>query len=74
MVPGLIRYSDVRSVLAAATCEGALERRTPGSLMPQSPHFGAVPFFLMWRYRRWPPGVRITRTLFERVLYLVIAL
>lgn len=39
--------------------------------MPQSPHLGAVPFFLMWRYRRLPPGVLITRTLLDRVLYLI---
>lgn len=24
-----------------------MDKRTPGSLMPQSPHFGAVPRFLM---------------------------
>ena len=43
---------------------------TPGSLMPQSPHLGAVPFFLMWRYRSSPPGVLTIRTLLDRVLYL----
>lgn len=43
---------------------------TPGSLMPQSPHLGAVPCFLMWRYRSSPPGVLTTRTLLDRVLYL----
>lgn len=41
---------------------------TPGSLTPQSPHFGAVPRFLMCRSRSLPPGVLITRTLFEVVL------
>lgn len=43
---------------------------TPGSFNPQSPHFGALPFFLMWRYRSLPPGVLMTRTLFDLVLYL----
>lgn len=43
---------------------------TPGSLTPQSPHFGAVPRFLMCSNRSFPPGVLITRTLFEVVLYL----
>ena len=38
--------------------------------MPQSPHLGGLPFFLMCRYRSFPPGVLITRTLFDRVLYL----
>ena len=38
--------------------------------MPQSPHFGAVPRFLMWRTRRSPPGVLITRVRLEVVLYL----
>lgn len=41
--------------------------------MPQSPHLGAVPFFLMCRYLSSPPGVLITRTLLETVLYLVVA-
>ena len=41
---------------------------TPGSLIPQSPHFGAVPAFLMCRYRSFPPGVLMTRTLFDFVL------
>ena len=45
-------------------------KRTPDNFEPQSPHLGTVPFFLMWRYRSWPPGVLTTRTLFERVLYL----
>lgn len=40
--------------------------------MPQSPHLGAVPFFLMWRYRSLPPGVLITRTLLDLVLYLIV--
>ena len=44
------------------------EEHTPGSLMPQSPHLGAVPRFLMWRYRSLPPGVLVMRTLLERVL------
>ena len=43
---------------------------TPGSFIPQSPHFGAVPFFLMCCRRSFPPGVLMMRTLFERVLYL----
>jgi hypothetical protein len=50
---------------------GALRRKighTPGSLIPQSPHFGGDPRFLMCRYRRAPPGVLVMRTLFERVL------
>jgi hypothetical protein len=32
-------------------------------------HFGAVPFFLMWRYLSFPPGVLIMRTRLEEVLY-----
>jgi len=44
-------------------------RRTPASFMPQSPHFGAVPLFLICRYLCSPPGVLITRTLLETVLY-----
>lgn len=43
---------------------------TPGSLTPQSPHFGAVPFFLMWRTRSSPPGVLIRRVRLDDVLYL----
>lgn len=50
--------------------EGKVMQRTPGSLTPQSPHFGAEPRFLMCRYRSLPPGVLIMRTLLERVLYL----
>lgn len=42
--------------------------RTPANLEPQSPHFGAVPLFLMCRYRSSPPGVLTTRTLFDLVL------
>lgn len=51
---------------------GGLEesRRTPGSLMPQSPHLGGLPRFFRCWYRSFPPGVLITRTLLERVLYL----
>jgi hypothetical protein len=37
--------------------------------MPQSPHFGAVPFFFRCRYRSSPPGVLTTRTLLDLVLY-----
>lgn len=48
------------------------QRLTPGSFEPQSPHFGAVPFFLTCRYRNSPPGVLMIRTLLERVLYLFI--
>jgi hypothetical protein len=47
---------------------------TPGSLIPQSPHLGAVPFFLMCRYRRLPPGVLMMRTLLDLVLYLFMKL
>ena len=43
---------------------------TPGSLMPQSPHFGGVPRFLRCWYRSLPPGVLTMRFLFERVGYL----
>jgi hypothetical protein len=50
--------------------EGEVGFLTPGSLMPQSPHFGAVPRFLMCSSRSLPPGVLITRVLLERVLYL----
>ena len=49
-------------------CVCVEEEHTPGSLMPQSPHLGAVPRFLMWRYRSLPPGVLVMRTLLERVL------
>jgi hypothetical protein len=49
---------------------GCKRERTPGSFVPQSPHFGAVPRFLMCRSRNLPPGVLITRVLLERVLYL----
>ena len=45
-------------------------QRTPGSLVPQSPHFGALPCFLMCRYRSLPPGVLMMRVLFDLVLYL----
>ena len=45
-------------------------RPTPGSLMPQSPHLGGLPRFLMCWYWSFPPGVLMTRTLLERVLYL----
>jgi hypothetical protein len=41
---------------------------TPGSLMPQSPHLGPLPGFLICRYLSFPPGVLITRVRFERVL------
>lgn len=39
--------------------------------MPQSPHFGGLPRFFRCWYRNFPPGVLITRTLLERVLYLL---
>ena len=55
---------------AGAAAARSQSQLTPGSLMPQSPHFGADAFFLMCRYRSFPPGVLITRTLFDRVLYL----
>ena len=42
---------------------------TPGNLVPQSPHLGAVPRFLMCRYLSSPPGVLLMRTLLETVLY-----
>lgn len=45
------------------------ERPTPASLDPQSPHLGAVPFFLMCKYRSSPPGVLMMRTLLLLVLY-----
>jgi len=45
---------------------------TPGSLIPQSPHLGGLPRFLMCWYWSFPPGVLTTRTLLERVLYLYI--
>ena len=45
---------------------------TPGSLEPQSPHFGGEPRFGRCWYWSFPPGVLTTRTLFERVLYLSI--
>ena len=45
------------------------DRRTPANLVPQSPHLGAVPFFLMCRYRSSPPGVLMMRTLLDLVLY-----
>jgi hypothetical protein len=48
------------------SCFGA--RLTPGSFTPQSPHFGAVPRFLMCRSLSLPPGVLIMRTLLEEVL------
>lgn len=38
--------------------------------MPQSPHFGAVPRFLMWRTLVSPPGVLMMRVRLEVVLYL----
>ena len=41
---------------------------TPGSVMPQSPHRGPLPGFLMCKYRNFPPGVLMTRVRFERVL------
>jgi hypothetical protein len=47
---------------------------TPGSLMPQSPHFGAVPAFLMCKRRRDPPGVFTVRTLLDVVLYLQVSI
>lgn len=46
------------------------DKLTPGSLVLQSPHFGAVPRFLMCRYRSFPPGVLMTRTKLLDVLYL----
>jgi hypothetical protein len=42
---------------------------TPGSAMPQSPHLGAVAFFLRWWYTSRPPGVFTIRRLAEVVLY-----
>lgn len=36
--------------------------------MPQSPHRGPLPGFLMCKYRSFPPGVLMTRVRFERVL------
>ena len=56
--------------------EHVKERRgvlTPGSLVPQSPHFGGLPFFLVCWYWSFPPGVLTIRTLLERVLYLVVS-
>lgn len=41
---------------------------TPGNFIPQSPHFGAEAFFLMWRYLNSPPGVLMIRTLLDLVL------
>lgn len=41
---------------------------TPGSLLPQSPHLGAVPRLRMCRVRSSPPGVRTTRVLLDVVL------
>jgi hypothetical protein len=36
-------------------------RRTPGRLIPQSPHLGDVPGFLRWWYTSRPPGVLTIR-------------
>ena len=44
---------------------------TPGSLVPQSPHFGGLPLFFVCWYWSFPPGVFTMRTLLERVLYLI---
>ena len=41
---------------------------TPGRVMPQSPHRGPLPGFLMCKYLNFPPGVLMTRVRFERVL------
>jgi len=57
------------SVLAVVRVVRGLVVRTPESFIPQSPHFGALPFFLTLRYLCSPPGVRMMRTLFETVLY-----
>ena len=45
---------------------------TPGSLVPQSPHFGGLPLFFVCWYWSFPPGVLTMRTLLERVLYLIV--
>lgn len=48
---------------------GIIGRHTPASLLPQSPHFGLVPFFLVLRSLCSPPGVLMVRTLLLTVLY-----
>lgn len=63
----LIQVLQVTVLHAGKTWKAVL---TPGSLIPQSPHFGGLPFFLMCWYRNFPPGVLTTRTLLERVGYL----
>lgn len=42
---------DIQENAQKTTCQPEFHSGglTPGSLMPQSPHLGAVPFFLMWR-------------------------
>ena len=51
--------------------EGDNKGRPPGNLIPQSPHFGGEPRLGRCWYWSFPPGVFTTRTLLERVLYLL---
>ena len=55
--------------LSVAVKMGVVGRHTPASLLPQSPHFGLVPFFLVLRSLCSPPGVLMVRTLLLTVLY-----
>lgn len=64
------RARKVRSPRCRACGQSVEGGLTPGSLVPQSPHFGGLPFFLVCWYWSFPPGVLTIRTLFERVLYL----
>ncbi len=63
----LIQVFQIKKLRVARVWKAEL---TPGSLIPQSPHFGGLPFFLTCWYRSFPPGVLTTRTLLERVGYL----
>lgn len=77
---GICGQKQVSTHSAATTatvvrCRGRVQGRrgrvprTPANLLPQSPHFGLVPFFFMCKYLCSPPGVLMTRTLLETVLY-----
>jgi len=44
------------------------EELTPGRVIPQSPHRGPFPGFLMCKYLNLPPGVLMMRVRFEEVL------
>jgi hypothetical protein len=44
------------------------EEATPGRVIPQSPHRGPLPGFLICKYLNLPPGVLMTRVRLDLVL------